>query len=225
MPGGGGTGLLVHQDLVLTNHHVMGPVYDKAVSRDDVLFRFDYKVLPDGTELIGKTPCGLADVWDVDQSPPSVQDAIIDGPEPQPEELDYALVRLHEPVGLKPINSNDSQAPSRSWYRLGEHPAVSRGEPFLVMQYPEDLRLQLAIGSILEHTPLGVRLRHNARTLPGSSGSPGFDANLQLVAIHHAGEPDQAGRRPRYNQAIPMARILGLMLKHGVQPFWKEDPQ
>jgi hypothetical protein len=224
IPGGGGSGLLVYGDLVLTNQHVMAPVYDKKVSRDDVIFRFDYKALPDGTELIGETRCGLADAWDVDQSPPSLQDRIIDGAEPQPDELDYALVRLREPAGRERINSSDPEAPPRRWYQLVTPPAIVKGEPFMVMQYPGDLRLQLAMGSVLEHTPGGTRVRHDARTLNGSSGSPCFDANLKLVAMHHAGEPDREGRRPKYNQAIPVGRILDLMQKNGVPPFWREAP-
>ena len=224
IPGGGGTGLLVHEDLVLTNHHVMQPVYNGEVSRDDVRFRFDYKVLPDGTELIGKTLCSLADVWDVDKSPPSAQDEIIDGAEAGPEELDYALVQLREKVGRQSIGSSDPQAPLRSWYQLVVPPAVKKNEPLLVMQYPGDLRLQLAIGLLLQHTPGGMRIRHNARTLGGSSGSPCFDANLELVALHHAGEPDRDDRPPAYNQAIPAGRILELLQKHAVRAFWKDVP-
>ena len=38
----------------------------------------------------------------------------------------------------------------------------------------------------------------------GSSGSPCFNADLQLVALHHARDPQSP---PRWNQAIPMKKI------------------
>ncbi len=223
IPGGGGTGLLVHPDLVLTNHHVMQPVRDGSVSRDNVAFRFDYRAFPDGSELVGETRCGLAPTWDVDRSPPSPQDEIVDGAEPAPDQLDYTLVRLARRVGDSPIGSKDPDAPRRDWFRVAaEVPAVVAGESLLVMQYPSDLRLQLAVGSVLSFSAGGTRVRHDARTLGGSSGSPCFDANLSLVAIHHAGDPDyREGHQAAYNQAIPLGRILGLMSQNAVPPFWE----
>ena len=228
IPGGGGTGLLVAEDLVLTNHHVMAPIYTGQASRDDVTFRFDYKALPGGAELIGETRCGLAagTTWDVDKSPPSKQDEVVNGGEPDAKEMDYALVRLAERAGRLPISSKDPEAPPRSWFKLEPPPAIVATDPLFVLQYPSDLRLQLAVGSVLSYTPGGTRLRHNARTLGGSSGSPCFDANLALVAIHHAGDPDfTPGRAATYNQAVPLGRILDLMKQHAsVPPFWKEEP-
>lgn len=217
IPGEGGTALLVGENLVLTNHHVMAPLKEGRVSRDDVTFRFDFKALPDGTELIGQTLCGLAADWDVHSRPPSTQDEIVDGGEPAPDELDYALVRLKERVGRLPISSNDPEAPPRSWFAMAAPPPIAANEPLLVLQYPEDLRLQLAMGSVLKYSPHGVRMRHNARTLPGSSGSPCFDANLALVALHHAGND-------KYNQAIPIGRIFDYMKENNAPPFWDEVP-
>jgi hypothetical protein len=216
IPGEGGTALLVGEDLVLTNQHVMAPVMEGSASRDDVVFRFDFKALPDGTELVGETRCGLAAMWNVHSRPPSAKDYIVDGGEPAPDELDYALVRLKERVGRLPISSNDPQAPLRGWFALAAPPAIKVNEPLLILQYPEDLRLQLALGSVLKHSPDGLRLRHNARTLPGSSGSPCFDSNLELVALHHAGND-------KYNQAIPMGRIFK-DLENKAPPFWKDVP-
>lgn len=228
IPGGGGTGLLVHEDLVLTNHHVMAPIYRGEVSRDNVTFRFDYKALPGGAELIGETRCGLAagNTWDVAKSPPSKQDEIVNGAEPDAKEMDFALVRLAERAGRLPIGSKDPDAPPRSWFKLAPPPAIVATDPLFVLQYPSNLRLQLAVGSVLSFTAGGTRLRHNARTLGGSSGSPCFDANLALVAIHHAGDPDfTPGRAATYNQAVPLGRILGLLKQQaGLPSFWEENP-
>jgi hypothetical protein len=226
IPGGGGTGLLVHDDLVLTNYHVMEPVFNHKASRDDVVFRFDYRAMSDGTVLLGDTRCALAATWDIDNSPPSLQDEVVDGAEPQPNELDYALVQITPRLGHSPISSNDPQAPNRRWFFLGAPvPAVVANDPLMVLQYPSDLDLQLAFGTVLGHSPHGLRIRHNARTKGGSSGSPCFDANLGLVALHHAGDPDYSpGHQPTYNQAIPIGRIRASMAGRGVRAFWEDNP-
>ena len=223
VPGAGGTGLLVQPDLVLTNHHVMQPVYSGAVSRDDVAFRFDFRAFADGSVLVAETRYGLAPDWDVDRSPPSDQDTIVGGAEPKADELDYALLRLARPIGNESIGSTDPQAPPRGWFDVpATTPAILENEPLFVLQYPSDLRLQLAVGAVLGHSPGGTRLRHNARTLGGSSGSPCFDANLAMVALHHAGDPDYGtGHAPTYNQAIPLGRILALMSQHQVPALSK----
>ncbi len=60
--------------------------------------------------------------------------------------------------------------------------------------------------------PTVTRLRHKTATLPGSSGAPCFNANLDLVALHHAGDPAETPGRPaEYNQAIPIGAIIALL--------------
>ena len=57
----------------------------------------------------------------------------------------------------------------------------------------------------------GLRLRYRNNTEPGSSGSPVFNFDWQLVALHHAGA---AGVEPvAYNQGIPIAPIKAWLAK------------
>jgi hypothetical protein len=222
MPGGGGTGFLVAPDLVLTNHHVMAPVIEGKTSPRDVTLRFDFKTTAGGATLVTGTPCGLAaQGWEVASSPPSAADALPTGAEPSPDELDYALVRLDRKLGASPIGG-DPGAPPRGWLTVpSAPPAVVAGDPLFVIQHPRGQHLQLALGKVLGFAGDGTRVRHDAPTLPGSSGSPCFDPGLALVALHHTGDPDyDPQHKPRYNQAIAVGRIVAQLKARSVEPFW-----
>lgn len=225
-PDGGGTGFLVAPDLVLTNHHVLAPVIEGKVSPRDVAFRFDFKATASGATVVTGTPCGLAARdWQVDASPPSEADARPTGADPSPDQLDYALVRLDRKLGESPIGG-DPGAPPRGWLTVpSAPPAVVAGDPFFVIQHPRGQHLQLALGKVLGFAGAGSRVRHDAPTLHGSSGSPCFDASLALVALHHTGDPDYDPQHaPRYNQAIAIGRIVAQMQTRQVPSFWDRIP-
>jgi Trypsin-like peptidase domain/Effector-associated domain 1 len=227
MPGSGGTGFLVAPDLVLTNHHVMAPVIEGKVSPRDVTFRFDFKATTTGAVVVTGTPCGLAmRDWEVASSPPSEADARPTGGEPGPDQLDYALVRLDRKLGESPIGG-DPGAPSRGWLSVpSTPPGVVAGDPFFVIQHPRGQHLQLALGKVLGFAGGGSRVRHDAPTLHGSSGSPCFDASLALVALHHTGDPDyDPQHKPQYNQAIAVGRIVAQMQTRQVESFWDKTPR
>src|SRR5262249_54002907 len=119
-----GTGCLVGPDVVITNYHVMdavvagdeGKANRQGLSgkRQDVVVRFDFKRLTNGTVFQG-TPLGLAATWLLDHSPPSEVDFEVDpkARDPDPEELDYALIRLDSDPGNHPIGSKADPASPR----------------------------------------------------------------------------------------------------------------
>jgi hypothetical protein len=51
----------------------------------------------------------------------------------------------------------------------------------------------------------GLRVRYATNPDPGASGSPCFDKDWKLVALHHFG--DTAFAQPRYNQGVPIWKI------------------
>jgi hypothetical protein len=217
LPGGGGTGFLVGDDLVLTNYHVIEDIYKGNISPADLSCRFDYfvPVGPDGA-LPGRV-VRLADEnnWLLFHRPYSQAD-ITPSEQWLPHELDYALLRLKEKVGSQPRNDKQAPAVPRGWVSLLDvPPAVEAHTTLLLVQHPREdkedrLRpMQLAIGSVLCFVGNGQRLRHDTRTLPGSSGSPCCNADLKLVGLHHAGDPiDWPDFHGRFNQAIPIILVI-----------------
>jgi hypothetical protein len=218
LPGGaGGTGFLVGKDLVLTNQHVIAPIVKGAVARQDVTCRFDYRQAIDGTPVVRETIVGLHDTkWLEDSRPPSQADEDPQLGEPGAEEFDYALVRLADAVGDLPIGgaTADPQAAPRGWIDgTANAPAVVQGNQLFLLQHPAGDALQLSIGSVEKFNNGGTRMRHTANSRTGSSGAPCLNADLQLVALHHAHDP---AFPPKWNQAVPFGLIQAVWQANGV---------
>jgi hypothetical protein len=220
IPGGGGTGFLVSPDLVLTNEHVIKRIVDGHTNWQDVKCRFDYKQGVDGTPIkLKETVVGLASAatWLVDKRPPSQYDWDPTIGDAEEEETDWALIRLAEAVGDLPVGGDtaDAQVEPRGWINVSATvPAVTAGNQVFLLQHPRGEPLQLAIGTVKEFNASGTRLRYDANSKDGSSGSPLFNADLQLVALHHA--HDNAVTPPRWNQAIPFSVIQKVWKDHHV---------
>jgi len=207
-----GTGLLVAPDLVLTNYHVVEPLHDGRVPPAEARLRFDHKVPPDGGVASPGVTFGLADDWLVAWRPASAVDRMRDprGRLPGEDELDFALLRTREAVGGLPAAS------PRGWARLrppGEDRlGLGAEDTLVVLQHPQDVPLKMAHGKSLGLNANATRLRHTVNTRGGSSGSPCLNVRLEVVAIHHAGDPNfDASHRPERNGAIPVAVILACL--------------
>jgi hypothetical protein len=97
---------------------------------------------------------------------------------------------------------------------------VSDSLPVLIVQHPGGTPLAMAIGKSKGINENGARFRYDADTLGGSSGSGVYDQKLDLVALHHAGDP-QSSIRARYNQGIPIARIVESLAAKAAEKFWQ----
>jgi hypothetical protein len=218
IPGGnGGTGFLVSPTLVLTNHHVIIPIKQNAVSRQDVKCRFDYREPIDGSTLTMKktTEVKLDPVnWLLDDRPPSDFDWDPTLGEAAPADADYALIRLAEPIGDLPVggpNLDPKAQQPRSWIdTTGEPPALAAGNQVFVIQHPLGEPQQMTVGTVKQFNNAGTRVRYDANSKKGSSGAPCLDADMRLVALHHAHDPAVP---PAWNQAIPLATL---------QKVWKD---
>jgi len=213
-----GTGFLVGADLVMTNQHVVDAVIENKVAPAYVALRFDFKRMGDGKIINPGVVYSLAGAgdWLVDYSPYSPLD---DGDQfdpdgPASDELDYALLRTAESPGALPIGGDkgDPQAPARGWinvpkqaYDFTAHPAL------IIVQHPRNSPLMLAIDTqaVIDLNTKGTRVRYRTNTEPGSSGSPVFDFEGRLVALHHRGEPKQQGAT--WNEGIPFSVIMALL--------------
>jgi hypothetical protein len=175
---GQGTGFLVGRDLVITNYHVLAPFIGNSRQPSEVCCRFGYHVVAAAAQPQQGVAYALADNWLVASSPV--------------DQLDYAIVRLRQQVptpadvasrpALKPVTHN-----------------FETGEAIFILQHPKAAPLKLSSGGLVKAEDR--RVFYLANTLKGSSGSPCFDGNWQLVALHRSGE-DVA------NVGVPFAAIL-----------------
>ena len=79
--------------------------------------------------------------------------------------------------------------------------------------------MQVAVDSsgVLGQNGNKTRVRYTTTTQPGSSGSPCFSADWQLVALHHSGDPKYAEtKQADFNQGIPMTAIRALLADRGL---------
>ena len=88
------------------------------------------------------------------------------------------------------------------------------GSPLFIVQHPSGAPLKLALDTqaVLGLNANGTRVRYRTNTQPGSSGSPCFNSQWELVALHHSGIV-------RFNEGIPLARILDLLKQRGKWPL------
>jgi hypothetical protein len=207
-----GTGFLVGPAAVLTNYHVLEDVLAGRTPADTVACLFDYKVLSNGTRMrstsVGLDPTG----WNLDSSPPSPDEKTRtpDRTVPTADQLDYALVKLARALGDEPSLARVSdQAPKRGWVALPSAPPVFLPKaPLLIAQHPDGKPLKLSVDtdSVIGVNPNRTRVRYTNNTEPGSSGSPVFDLEWNLVALHHLGDPAY-DHPPAYNQGVVIDQI------------------
>jgi hypothetical protein len=210
-----GTGFLIGPDVLMTNYHVVQPIAEGKVALGGVSVRFDYMRTADKSAVVNQgIVCRLAAEWLIDSSKWSDADLDSTGNTlPSPDELDYAILRLLEPVGsMKTPRQNPEDAnQKRGWIPVVPKSAVA-GTPVFIAQHPQDWPLQLAVDTLISINGNNTRVRYTTPTLPGSSGSPCFDSAWNLVAVHHGNEPSF---KPTYNQGIPVAAIARLLASRG----------
>lgn len=160
-----GTGFLTQEGYVFTNNHV----FETAEVVKTATLEFNYEVGMDG-----KTKSITA--YQLDPS------TYITSP---PDEYDFARVKV--------IDRAD--APLAQWGFLEFDPEAipAVGEPVTIIQHPEGEDKQIALNA---NEVLGLLKQHifySTDTKGGSSGSPVFNKNWKVVAIHHAGKTIDGG--------------------------------
>lgn len=212
-----GTGVLIGPDKVLTNFHVVQRLLGDAERYRDAFCRFDFNAESgDGTDA-GELRVDFAPDWNVVLSPFSERDK--SGAETgfEPDRLDFAIVKLARSIGLQPLEAGAI----RGWLTLPvalERP-LEAGMGLQILQHPVErpilgaryraMPLKWSSGRILGLLDSDLRLRHDAMTFKGSSGAACYDMNHNLIALHHAGDPDaDMDYRGKWNQAIPISAIV-----------------
>jgi hypothetical protein len=224
-----GTGFLVGQEAVLTNHHVLASVIAQKDLPGQVRFRFDAKRLSDGTPSDGVTVGLHPTDWLLDFSPMTSSEASFcpDAQLPTPDELDYALVRLAEPIGRGTVGRQASgEGKHRNWLSVRDlNPPITPHMPLLILQHPSQGPLVLAIDTdgVIQVNENGTRVRYRTNTKNGSSGSPCFNILWGLLALHHYGDPvwKLIGK---WNQGVPIGMIAKRIEKNKMAVAFLGDP-
>jgi len=185
-PEGLGTGFLIAEDLLMTNHHVIG---SDAEARQ-CAFQFNYQLDRAGKAL----PVHTARVVEgglFRTSPIAPYNATADA-------LDYTVVQLTDlPAGVMPLALKSAPIKRDSRLTIIQHPGGDYKKISLQNNFVE---------YVDEHV-----VQYTTSTEPGSSGSPVLSDDFNVVAIHHAGgnlsEP-ATKRRYLRNEGIRMSAIL-----------------
>jgi hypothetical protein len=208
-----GTGFLVAPDLVLTARHVVAKLLDfiptgrvindfvevtdqqKVDSAPKLHCVFDYRTLISYFNRVAPPPeCTVVGVdvnWLVWSSITDRRDGVTHDFSQQPNILDYldcAIIRLDTPIGNKADPRRGGMR--RGWMQLnGTVPALRTDEIITILQHPQGLPQNFAMNEYRAQEPCGTRIWYHTNTDNGSSGSPCFGRNLELVAFHNAGRP------------------------------------
>lgn len=167
---GFGTGSLVSPDLLMTNNHVLTVAAEAATSQVELDYQVDLDGRPAPSTFFRLTPDRF----------------FLTDPD-----LDYTLVAVGERV------SGTRERAELGWSRLREGDVpVLVGEYVSIVQHPNGEPKQLAVreNEVIDFPDPWLHYRTD--TAPGSSGSPVFNDQWQLVALHHSGVPrrDAEGR-------------------------------
>jgi endonuclease G len=180
-----GTGFMITPRLLVTNHHVLP---DEETARGCfVVFNFE-------DTLQGRI--GPDHRYSLDPT------FFVTSPE---EALDYTL------VAVVPMSTNGGPALSTFGY-LRLNPSVGKvllGEPLNIIQHPNGGRKEVAVRDNRLTAILDKYLHYEGDTNPGSSGSPVFNDQWDVVALHHsvANEKDANGNWVA-NEGIRISQLI-----------------
>ncbi len=134
--------------------------------------------------------------------------------------MDYAIHRVDGEPGNEVIGRSDSSNNQRGWVKIQQEPfEFTPDSPLIIVQHPDAQTLKLSIDTqgIIGINKNGTRVKYRTNTEGGSSGSPCFNINWELVALHHLGDPNYSfGYTPTYNQGIPFNAIYTLLKRRNL---------
>ena len=216
---GYGTGFLVGPGILLTNRHVL----DYSDIQGDSLLsivanavaEFDVEIVPQviapgKTRLVSSTPAVfrlapqtllLTDAWNA---------------------LDYVLIAL-ESKSIDGQHDISEYGYNRLSADMGK---TVTGEPVFIIQHPngESKKISLLNNRMMIRDEKSSYLYYEADTEPGSSGSPVFNRQWEVVALHHsvefARDPEDrilAKDGSLWNEAMGTAAIKTISFNEGVR--------
>ncbi|MCP4116954.1 MAG: trypsin-like peptidase domain-containing protein [Desulfobacteraceae bacterium] len=191
-PNGLGTGFLLANGILMTNNHVLSLPDDLK----NTMVEFNYEEGSDGCLL------------------PVCRYKLDSGYFYTDKFLDCTFVRAV---------SNDDETPIEKWggLRLSKTKNIDIGDHVIIIQHPNGGVKQIGLTANEVVNIYKHNLQYMTDTMPGSSGSPVFNDNWEVIAIHHAGgclNKNKMGEKIYANQGILINEIqnsseLGTALK------------
>lgn len=163
---GFGTGFMIAPGLMMTNHHV----FETARDTSGCGLQFGYESMGSGATA--------GEIFDFDADTFFLAD----------EALDYAI------VAVRPRSISQTDLAKWGHHKLIDQTGkVLKGHAVTIIQHPgggtkKFARINNEVVDILED-----HLHYLADTEPGSSGSPAFNTEFEVVALHHSGVPAMDG--------------------------------
>ncbi len=200
-----GTGFLTKEGHIFTNQHVISSAEVAATAQVE----FNYELDAAGN-IRARTTYQL-DATDFTASPIT--------------QLDFARVRV--------IDRDD--APLRQWgfVDFDSQALPTLGDAVTIIQHPQGEDKQIALSANQVLSVWNQYVFYTTDTEPGSSGSPVFNQDWRVVAIHHAGKTKDGGlqinargdRRPA-NQGVLFRDIFDFLDKPNspAPPMTTEEP-
>ncbi|WP_205504336.1 S8 family serine peptidase [Rufibacter psychrotolerans] len=169
-----GTGFLVAEDILLTNHHVL----ETAAAAKDLLAEFNYEL--DANQVPKDSACFRLNPGKFFLTSTLTEQA----GEPH-SGLDFTLIGV-ERTGEAGENLS-SFPPVFLDGNLGK---IIKGEGCVIIQHPKGLPKKIVLKDIAFFSETGTRLVYESDTLPGSSGSMVVGlGTCEVIALHHSGLP------------------------------------
>ncbi|WP_025117128.1 trypsin-like serine peptidase [Lysinibacillus fusiformis] len=204
LPDGGASGFLVANDLLLTNNHV----FPDAQTADNAEVLFNYE-------------------QDIYNHPKNSDEYLCNSEEffYTNKELDYSLVSLNR---KRNGDGTFIDLPGSKWgfISLLRNLTIDLGISVNIIQHPRMRQKEVAFKNNFLQKIDGDRhfIKYTTDTEPGSSGSPAFNDNWDLIALHHAsGDPDPDNPEQWLNnEGVFIAAIIQDLIKNLKDPKGKE---
>lgn len=186
---GVGTGFLTHNNLLITNNHV---IPDPEIAEESVIW-FNYQKSPTGVDLR------------VEEFALDPDDIFATSPMDDGDDWTAVRIKGNPNKNWGALDLSNVSVPVNGFVNIIQHPSGTHKQIALyhnMVVYVDDSRVQ-----------------YLTDTMPGSSGSPVFDSKWRVVALHHAGgwlvEP--GGKKPYFrNEGIHVKRLIHGLKHSGI---------